>query len=120
MRGIFDGGFSNTDGNAEEEYEAANGDWGEELDMVDVDGIQMETFLQFWMTESRVKRMMEKADGSWKTWSFLLQLKLQKLLPVLDLQFSWPQHLGCELARCGFRNHLLQLIMLLLAILIQQ
>ncbi|KAL4293337.1 hypothetical protein AHAS_Ahas18G0118000 [Arachis hypogaea] len=33
MRGIFDGGFSNTDGNAEEEYEAANGDWGEELDM---------------------------------------------------------------------------------------
>ncbi|XLT31596.1 hypothetical protein HN873_062888, partial [Arachis hypogaea] len=53
MRGIFDGGFSNTDGNAEEEYEAANGDWGEELDMVDVDGIQMETFLQFWMTESR-------------------------------------------------------------------
>ncbi|MED6167096.1 hypothetical protein PIB30_115789, partial [Stylosanthes scabra] len=40
MRGIFEGGFSNTDNDAEEEYEAADGDWGEELDMVDVDGIQ--------------------------------------------------------------------------------
>jgi len=41
MRGIFDGGFNNTDRDAdEEEYEAADGDWGEELDMVDVDALQ--------------------------------------------------------------------------------
>ncbi|KAJ1440961.1 WD40/YVTN repeat-like-containing domain superfamily [Sesbania bispinosa] len=41
MRGIFDGGFNNTDRDADdEEYEAADGDWGEELDMVDVDGLQ--------------------------------------------------------------------------------
>jgi len=41
MRGIFDGGFNNTDRDADdEEYEAADGDWGEELDMVDVDALQ--------------------------------------------------------------------------------
>ena len=41
MRGIFDGGFHNTDRDADdEEYEAADGDWGEELDMVDVDALQ--------------------------------------------------------------------------------
>ncbi|XP_014493878.1 coatomer subunit alpha-2 isoform X2 [Vigna radiata var. radiata] len=41
MRGIFDGGFNNTERDADdEEYEAADGDWGEELDMVDVDALQ--------------------------------------------------------------------------------
>uniref|UniRef100_A0A0R0H183 Coatomer subunit alpha n=1 Tax=Glycine max TaxID=3847 RepID=A0A0R0H183_SOYBN len=41
MRGIFEGGFNNTDRDADdEEYEAADGDWVEELDMVDVDGLQ--------------------------------------------------------------------------------
>ncbi|OIW13247.1 hypothetical protein TanjilG_14180 [Lupinus angustifolius] len=41
MRGIFDGGLDSTSrGVADEEYEAADADWGEELDMVDVDDLQ--------------------------------------------------------------------------------
>ncbi|XP_054777832.1 coatomer subunit alpha-2-like [Prosopis cineraria] len=41
MRGIFEGGLDNIgQASADEEYEAAEGDWGEELDMVDVDGLQ--------------------------------------------------------------------------------
>ncbi|KAE9617528.1 putative transcription factor WD40-like family [Lupinus albus] len=41
MKGMFDGVFDNTGaGSADEEYEAADGDWGEELDIVDVDGLQ--------------------------------------------------------------------------------
>ncbi|KAK7259912.1 hypothetical protein RIF29_25527 [Crotalaria pallida] len=41
MRGIFDGTLDNAGrGAADEEYEAADGDWGEELDMVDVDDLQ--------------------------------------------------------------------------------
>ncbi|CAL0302546.1 unnamed protein product [Lupinus luteus] len=41
MRGIFDGGFENKGrGVADEEYEAADADWGEELDMVDADDLQ--------------------------------------------------------------------------------
>ncbi|KAJ1435979.1 WD40/YVTN repeat-like-containing domain superfamily [Sesbania bispinosa] len=41
MRGIFDGAFDNSGhGAVDEEYEAADGDWGEELDIVDVDGLQ--------------------------------------------------------------------------------
>ncbi|TKY49935.1 Coatomer subunit alpha-2 [Spatholobus suberectus] len=40
-RGIFDGGFDNMNrGVADEEYEAADADWGEELDIVDVDDLQ--------------------------------------------------------------------------------
>ncbi|KAH1255933.1 Coatomer subunit alpha-1 [Glycine max] len=41
MRGIFDGGLDNMNrGAADEEYEAADADWGEELDLVDVDDLQ--------------------------------------------------------------------------------
>ncbi|RDX97786.1 Coatomer subunit alpha-1, partial [Mucuna pruriens] len=40
MRGIFDGGFDMNRGVADEEYEAADADWGEELDVVDVDDLQ--------------------------------------------------------------------------------
>ncbi|CAI8616908.1 unnamed protein product [Vicia faba] len=41
MRGIFDGGLRNADQDADdEEYEAAEGDWVEELDMVDIEGLQ--------------------------------------------------------------------------------
>ncbi|KAF7827282.1 coatomer subunit alpha-2-like [Senna tora] len=41
MRGIFEGGFDNSSQTTtDEEYEAAEGDWGEDLDMVDVDGLQ--------------------------------------------------------------------------------
>ncbi|KAJ1404216.1 WD40/YVTN repeat-like-containing domain superfamily [Sesbania bispinosa] len=41
MRGIFDGAFDNSGhGAVDEEYEVADGDWGEELDIVDVDGLQ--------------------------------------------------------------------------------
>ncbi|KAJ7946016.1 Coatomer, alpha subunit [Quillaja saponaria] len=41
MRGIFDGGLDNVGrGTTDEEDEAADGDWGEELDMVDVEGLQ--------------------------------------------------------------------------------
>ncbi|KAK6946303.1 Coatomer, alpha subunit, C-terminal [Dillenia turbinata] len=41
MRGMFEGGLDNAGrGAAEEDEEAADGDWGEELDMVDVDGVQ--------------------------------------------------------------------------------
>ncbi|KAF1884619.1 hypothetical protein Lal_00028500 [Lupinus albus] len=41
MKGMFDGVFDNTGaGAADEEYEAADGDWGEELDIVDADGLQ--------------------------------------------------------------------------------
>ncbi|KAI9180850.1 hypothetical protein LWI28_008710 [Acer negundo] len=38
-KGIFEGGLDNV-GAADEDDEAADGDWGEELDMVDVDGLQ--------------------------------------------------------------------------------
>ncbi|QHN78640.1 Coatomer subunit [Arachis hypogaea] len=42
MRGMFDGAFDNAGRGVadEEEYEAADADWGEELDIVDVDGVQ--------------------------------------------------------------------------------
>ena len=41
VRGIFDGGLENMGrGVADEEYEAADADWGEELDVVDVDDLQ--------------------------------------------------------------------------------
>lgn len=41
MRGIFEGGLDNIGrGAVDEEDEAVDGDWGEELDMVDVDGLQ--------------------------------------------------------------------------------
>ncbi|KAK8529965.1 hypothetical protein V6N13_102853 [Hibiscus sabdariffa] len=41
MKGIFDGGFDNIGrGAADEEEEGAEGDWGEDLDIVDVDGLQ--------------------------------------------------------------------------------
>jgi coatomer protein complex subunit alpha (xenin) len=41
MKGIFEGGLDNMGrGGADEDEEAADGDWGEELDMVDVDGLQ--------------------------------------------------------------------------------
>ncbi|KAJ6375619.1 hypothetical protein OIU77_000576 [Salix suchowensis] len=42
MKGIFEGGLDNMvrGGADEDEEEAADGDWGEELDMVDVDGLQ--------------------------------------------------------------------------------
>ncbi|XP_061363789.1 coatomer subunit alpha-1-like [Gastrolobium bilobum] len=42
MRGMFDGAFDNTGRGVtdEEEYEAADGDWGEELGIVDADGLQ--------------------------------------------------------------------------------
>ncbi|KAK6916617.1 WD40 repeat [Dillenia turbinata] len=41
MRGMFEGGLDNAGrGVAEEDEEAGDGDWGEELDMVDVDGLQ--------------------------------------------------------------------------------
>ncbi|KAE9621134.1 putative coatomer, alpha subunit protein [Lupinus albus] len=41
MKGMFDGVFDNTGADAaDEEYEAADGDWAEELDIVDVDGLQ--------------------------------------------------------------------------------
>ncbi|KAM1422472.1 hypothetical protein ACFX2I_004600 [Malus domestica] len=40
MRGIFEGGLDNVGKNVEEDYEeAADADWGEELDLVDVDNI---------------------------------------------------------------------------------
>lgn len=41
VKGIFEGGLDNV-GGMDEDYEAADadGDWGEELDMVDVDGLQ--------------------------------------------------------------------------------
>ncbi|KAA0033783.1 hypothetical protein IC582_001549 [Cucumis melo] len=40
MKGIFEGGLDNVGrGVADEEEEAADGDWGEELDMVEVDGL---------------------------------------------------------------------------------
>ncbi|KAH7575011.1 hypothetical protein ACOSP7_005567 [Xanthoceras sorbifolium] len=38
-KGIFEGGLDNV-GAIDEDEEAADGDWGEELDMVDVDGLQ--------------------------------------------------------------------------------
>ncbi|KAK0582815.1 hypothetical protein LWI29_029895 [Acer saccharum] len=38
-KGIFEGGLDNV-GVEEDDEEAADGDWGEELDMVDVDGLQ--------------------------------------------------------------------------------
>ncbi|KAG2705781.1 hypothetical protein I3760_05G071700 [Carya illinoinensis] len=41
MKGIFEGGLDNVGrGAADEDEEAADGDWGEELDVVDVDGLQ--------------------------------------------------------------------------------
>lgn len=41
MKGIFEGGLDNIGrGAADEEDEAVDGDWGEELEMVDVDGLQ--------------------------------------------------------------------------------
>ena len=41
MKGIFEGGLDNVGRNAEEEYEeAADADWGEDLDIVDVDNLQ--------------------------------------------------------------------------------
>ncbi|KAA8546020.1 hypothetical protein F0562_020529 [Nyssa sinensis] len=41
MRGIFEGGLDNIGrGAPDEDEEAVDADWGEELDMVDVDGIQ--------------------------------------------------------------------------------
>ncbi|KAF5951481.1 hypothetical protein HYC85_009425 [Camellia sinensis] len=41
MRGIFEGGLDNIGkGAPDEDEEAADADWGEELDMVDVDGLQ--------------------------------------------------------------------------------
>ncbi|KAJ8767168.1 hypothetical protein K2173_013565 [Erythroxylum novogranatense] len=41
MKGIFEGGLDNLGrGAADEDEEAAEADWGEELDMVDVDGLQ--------------------------------------------------------------------------------
>ncbi|KAK7277259.1 hypothetical protein RIF29_18410 [Crotalaria pallida] len=41
MKGMFDGVFDSAGaGAADEEYEAADGDWGEELDIADVDGLQ--------------------------------------------------------------------------------
>ncbi|KAJ7978509.1 Coatomer, alpha subunit [Quillaja saponaria] len=41
MRGIFEGGLDNIGrGVPDEDDEAVDGDWGEELDMVDVDGLQ--------------------------------------------------------------------------------
>ncbi|BAT94595.1 hypothetical protein LR48_Vigan588s001900 [Vigna angularis] len=42
MRGMFDGVLDNTSRGVadEEEYEAADADWGEELDIVDADGLQ--------------------------------------------------------------------------------
>ena len=41
MRGVFEGGLDNIGrGAPEEDEEAADADWGEELDMADVDGLQ--------------------------------------------------------------------------------
>ncbi|TYI37735.1 hypothetical protein ES332_A03G234300v1 [Gossypium tomentosum] len=41
MKGIFEGGFDSTGrGAVDEEEEGADGDWGEDLDMVDADGLQ--------------------------------------------------------------------------------
>ncbi|PPD99097.1 hypothetical protein GOBAR_DD03826 [Gossypium barbadense] len=41
MKGIFEGGFDSTGrGAVEEEEEGADGDWGEDLDMVDADDLQ--------------------------------------------------------------------------------
>ncbi|KAK8490280.1 hypothetical protein V6N11_048206 [Hibiscus sabdariffa] len=41
MKGIFEGGLDSIGrGGADEEEEGAEGDWGEDLDMVDVDGLQ--------------------------------------------------------------------------------
>ncbi|MBA0739120.1 hypothetical protein Gogos_012416, partial [Gossypium gossypioides] len=41
MKGIFEGGFDSTGrGVVDEEEEGADGDWGEDLDMVDADGLQ--------------------------------------------------------------------------------
>lgn len=41
MRGVFEGGLDNIGrGAPEEDEEAADGDWGEDLDMADVDGLQ--------------------------------------------------------------------------------
>ncbi|XP_010271512.1 PREDICTED: coatomer subunit alpha-1-like [Nelumbo nucifera] len=41
MKGIFEGGLDNAGrGAQEEDEEAADGDWGEDLDIVDVDGMQ--------------------------------------------------------------------------------
>jgi coatomer protein complex subunit alpha (xenin) len=64
MKGIFEGGLDNTNmerGDAEEDEEAADGDWGEELDMVDVQNGDVAEILEY--GEEGVE---ENEEGGWE------------------------------------------------------
>ncbi|PKI61256.1 hypothetical protein CRG98_018355 [Punica granatum] len=65
MRGIFEGGLDNIAGQGaeDEEYEAADGDWGEELDMVDVNGLENGDVAE--ILEGEVGEEDGEEEGGW-------------------------------------------------------
>ncbi|KAM7264739.1 hypothetical protein ACFE04_002422 [Oxalis oulophora] len=64
MKGIFEGGLDNFGQNAaEEEEDTADGDWGEELDVVDVDGMQIGDVAEILEYGENVE---EDEDGGWE------------------------------------------------------
>ncbi|MED6199381.1 hypothetical protein PIB30_075419 [Stylosanthes scabra] len=67
MRGMFDGAFDNVGRGVadEEEYEAADADWGEDLDIVDVDGMQNGDIAAI-MEDGEVAEENEEEEGGWE------------------------------------------------------
>lgn len=65
MKGIFEGGLDNIGrGAVDEEEEAVEGDWGEELDMVDVDGLQNGDVAAI-LEDGEVAEEGEEEEGGW-------------------------------------------------------
>lgn len=65
MRGIFEGGLDAVGKNAEEEYEeAADADWGEDLDIVDVENMQNGE-VSIGLEDEDVREENDEGEGGW-------------------------------------------------------
>lgn len=65
MRGIFEGGLDAVGKNAEEEYEeAANADWGEDLNIVDVENMQNGE-VSIGLEDEDVREENDEGEGGW-------------------------------------------------------